>query len=104
MADNTVFLAEYVSEDTNVWDGRTRYGVFSSFNKAAESLAWATKYDDEGGWAEGEGTWGGSAHGKAVKAVWKWAAHPNEDGKYEDDGDGFGLWIWEEYVDYPVEK
>ena len=49
-------------------------------------------------------TYGGSRYGKLVRACWKWVAEPNEDGEYEDDGEGYGLYIWEEYLDGQVEE
>lgn len=108
MADelNTVFLSEYISEDTNVWDGRERFGIFSTFQGAAKSLEWLSKnyYEDEKefGWGETD-TDGGSHWGHLVKRAWKWSEQ-NEDGEYEDDGEGYGLYIWEEYLDGTVQK
>lgn len=102
MADRTVFLSEYISEDTNVWDGRERFGIFSTFEGAAKSLEWLSEYHRDSGWAKTDHS-GGSHYGKLVKNCWKFS-EKNEDGEYEDDGEGYGLWIWEEYVDGTVEE
>jgi hypothetical protein len=101
----TVFLSEYISEDTNVWDGRERFGIFSTFDGAANSLAWLTKdYDDENNHAWTPTTTDGGSHwGKLVKNCWKWC-ESDEDGDYADDGEGYGLYIWEEYLDGTVQK
>lgn len=101
-SDKTVFLAEYISEDTNVWDGRERFGIFTSFPKAVSAMLWLTKDDNDARWAETD-TNGGSHYGKLVKRCWKWS-EKNEDGEYEDDGDGYGIYIWEEYLDGTVQK
>jgi hypothetical protein len=95
---STIFLSEYISEDTNPWDSRERYGIFSTFDKAAESVKWLSDYDEKGQWAETD-TYGGSNHGKLVYRCWKWCDEPDEDGDYEDDGGGYGIYIWEEYLD-----
>lgn len=95
MADRqTVFLPEFISEDTNPWDSRTRYSLCTSFEGAESTLKTFTKYDKNGAWAKTDTYGGGNA-----KTCWKWCSEPNEDGTYEDDGDGYGLYIWEEYVD-----
>ena len=96
MADRqTVFLPEFVSEDTNHWDGRTRYQLSSTFEGATESMKWATEDSDEGKWVELEDLYGG---GNAKNAR-KWCEHRYEDGEFYDEGDGYGFYIWEEYVD-----
>lgn len=98
MGDNeTIFLSEYISEDTNPWDSRERFGIFTTFEKAAKSLEWLTKDDEEGRWVETD-TDGGSHWGRLVARCWKWCT-PDPDGDYYDDGDGYGQYIWEEYVD-----
>lgn len=101
-SDKTVFLSEYISEDTNPWDSRERYGIYSSFPKAVESMRWLTKDYDDARWAETD-TYGGSHYGTLVKRCWKWS-EKDEDGNYEDDGDGYGIYIWEEYLDGTVQK
>lgn len=102
----TVFLSEYISEDTNPWDGRERFGIFSTFEGAAESMAWLTKdyEEDDGpyGWGESD-SYGGSYYGKLVKNCWKWSK-ANDEGEFEDDGEGYGVYIWEEYLDGDVHK
>jgi hypothetical protein len=108
MAADTVFLSEYVSEDSNPWNGRERYGIFSTFTSAAKSLEWLSQDYNAGGgepkygWGETD-TYGGSHYGKLVKRAWKWS-EKNEDGVYEDDGEGYGLYIWEEYVDGDIQE
>jgi hypothetical protein len=99
----TVFLSEFISEDTNPWDSRERYGIYSDFHGASQSLKFLWGPDKEGRWVSTD-TYGGSRYGKLVRACWKWVAEPNEDGEYEDDGDGYGLYIWEEYLDGQVEE
>jgi hypothetical protein len=94
---STVFLSEFISEDTNPWDSRERFGIFTAFEGAAKSMEWLTKDYDDARWAETD-TDGGSLYGKRVKHCWKWS-EANEDGEYEDDGDGYGIYIWEEYLD-----
>ncbi len=98
----TVFLSEYISEDTNVWDGRERFGLFSTFEGAAKSLAWLTENREDEGWGKTDGN-GGSHYGRLVKNCWKFSER-NEDGEFEDDGEGYGLYIWEEYLDGTVEE
>lgn len=102
----TVFLAEYISEDTNPWDGRERFGIYSTFDQAAKSMEWLTKNYDEDeiphGWGVTD-SYGGSLYGRLVKTCWKWSEQ-NDEGEFEDDGDGYGIYIWEEYLDSPVHK
>lgn len=100
----TVFLSEFISEDTNPWDSRERFGIYSTFDGAAASLDWLTKdySENNSAWAPTD-NYGGSDHGKLVKNCWKWCK-ANADGDYEDDGDGYGLYVWEEYLDGTVSK
>lgn len=102
MAGETVFLSEYISEDTNPWNSRERFGIYSTFEGAAKSLEWLTKDYEDGRWTETD-TDGGSHWGKLVKRCWKHCT-PDEDGEYYDDGEGYGLYVWEEYVDGEVEE
>lgn len=104
MAGKTVFLSEYISEDTNPWDSRERFGIFSTFDGAAKSLEWLTKDYDENNtaWALTD-TNGGSHWGKLVKTCWTWC-EADEEGNYADDGEGYGLYIWEEYVDGDIQE
>jgi hypothetical protein len=101
--DKTVFLSEYISEDTNPWDSRERYGIYSDFHGASQSLKFLWGADTEGRWVSTD-TYGGSNYGKHVRAAWKWCSRPDEDGEYYDHGDGYGLYIWEEYLDHSVEE
>lgn len=105
-SEPTVFLSEYVSEDTNPWDGRERFGIYTTFESAVLSLKWLTEdYARDGqdfGWAQSD-TYGGSLYGRLVKNCWKWSER-NDEGEFEDDGEGYGVYIWEEYLDSPVHK
>lgn len=97
MADRqTVFLPEFLSEDTNPWDSREREGLCSTYELAVKAMQQFTKYSDEGEWVLLDDNYGGGN----AKQAWKWCEHRDEDtGKFYDDGDGYGFYIWEEYVD-----
>jgi hypothetical protein len=102
MGDKTVFLSEYISEDTNPWDSRERFGLYTSFPKAVKSMQWLIESSDDARWVETD-HYGGSHYGQLVKRCWKWA-EKNERGTYEDDDDGYGIYIWEEYLDGEVQE
>jgi hypothetical protein len=90
----TVFLAEFISEDTNPWDARDREPLVSTFEAAVEAMKWATKDSDEGEWVSTDTYGGGNA-----KTCWKWCENRDEEGNFYDDGSGYGFYIWKEYVD-----
>jgi hypothetical protein len=90
----TVFVAEFISEDTNPWDSRERYGIFTTIEAATESVS---KFVEDDNWKPLKGKpFGASEYGKRGVRAWKLVSA--EDGDEYDD-DGFGIYIWEERVD-----